>query len=106
MMNIENVEWHDGILRFVNLSEGGEVLVGCDVYENENSKNRVSVQFKCLGVTSFSGIIDFIVLNENGRAGNVNSGSFEVRGGFSILKIILSDGYLEVFAKKILLDGG
>lgn len=101
-MSIAKLEWHDGILEAINIAASGEVNISCSCYEVEDSKIRVVFCITCYEVVSMSNVIDFSALIDNRRSGNINNGRLGTPSkGVSVLKLFLTDGYVEIAAKKI-----
>lgn len=104
-MNINDMEWHDGLLREIHMLGSGEVLVICELYPDYASAARIPIRFQCSRVKSAASLIDFAALLDNQQAGNINNGCIETRpDGDSTLKIFLNDGYLEIIAAEIRID--
>ena len=104
-VDLNTLEWHDGTLDDVCIKGNGEVTVACYVYPTNDARVREKLAIRCVGVQSFMGTIDFNALLRNKFAGNINDGRFESpRRGIAVLKLFLSDGYIEVTAKKIVID--
>lgn len=101
-MNIENVEWHDGTLDSIHICGDGRISIVCYLYPSPDAKSRGKFVWNCSGVVSCSCTVDFIALLDNRKAGNINDGRFtSAKRGMSILKLFLSDGYIELAAKSI-----
>ena len=104
-MNNDELEWHDGVLDEMHVKGNGEINVTCYLYPSSNAKTRERYFLNCIGVTAFTSSIDVHALLQNKRAGNVNNGRIESpKRGDSVLKLFLSDGYIELAAKKITID--
>lgn len=106
-MNTDELEWHDGVLDDMHVKGDGEINVTLHLYPSTNAKVRERYFLSCVGVTAFSSSIDVHALLQNKRAGNINNGRIESpKKGVSVLKLFLSDGYVEIAAKKIAMDKG
>jgi hypothetical protein len=101
-MNTENAEWHDGTLDSIHIHGDGRISIVCHLYPSSDARSRVEFAWDCSGVVSYSCNVDFIALLDNRKSGNINCGRFKsVNRGASILKLFLSDGYVEIAAKSI-----
>lgn len=104
-MNTDELEWHDGVIDEMNFNGDGEINITCFLYPSGNAKTRERYSINCDGVTALSSSIDVYALLQNKRAGNINNGRIgSPRRGIWVLKLFLSDGYIELSAKKIAIN--
>jgi hypothetical protein len=101
-MSTENFEWHDGTLDSIQINGDGRISIACYLYPSSDAKSRAKFVWDCSGVVSCTCTVDFTALLENKSFGNINEGRFKsAKRGLSILKLFLSDGYVELAAKSI-----
>ena len=104
-MNDNELEWHDGVLDDMYVNGNGDIKFSLHLYPASAAKARVRYILNCNGVTSLSSSIDFYALVQNKRAGNINNGRIETsQMGVSVLKLFLSDGYIELTASKVTIE--
>lgn len=103
-MLFDNLNWHDGQLKRVNVSHGDKNIgkytleVEVSYYESDNSENRSSAVLKFENVQRLNLSCDFKELIDNLHAGNISNG---YQKGDGVYRIYLVDGYLEIFAQEV-----
>lgn len=103
-MNANVLEWHDGVFENLKIDSDGKIMLTCNLYSAAEAKSRRQYFFNCVGVVSFSSSIDFNALIDSKKAGNINNGRLEQKKRCAVLKLFLCDGYIEIAAKKIIVE--
>lgn len=99
---MDQIYWHDGILQKILIEGGGSIFIDCDLYPSDDVNVRARYIFECSSALSISSTVDFSALLDNKRSGNINNGRIATpRRGVANLKLFLTDGYIEINAKKI-----
>lgn len=101
-MDVYELEWHDGSIGDIHVEGNGAIHIVCDLYPSSTAKTREKFSLSCNGLVAFACTIDFLALLNNRKAGNINNGRIEsLSKSVSVLKLFLSDGYIQITAKKI-----
>ena len=103
-MNFEEIFWHDGIFSGLSIRENGETLIDCEVFPSLQSKQRERIRIILTGVSELSCTLDLASLLDNRNAGNIATGRVYVKNKKTfIMRLILSDGYLDIKASQLII---
>lgn len=105
-MALNELYWHDGVLRSMSFDAEGCLALNCDLYPLECSPERKTVILKFIDVKNFVVAIDVEMLCDNARAGNINNGHVYEMGARSRLKLFINDGYIDIVAAGITQEVG
>jgi len=98
-MNIDNLNWHDGVLIetsfYIDKKGQSKLVVIADFYSNEDSKKRSKYKISCEGVVKCNLSLDAVELRDNMFAGNISNGYLKTKTFW----LYFTDGVLEVTAQ-------
>lgn len=101
-LSMDELYFHDGILKEIKILGSGKVKILCDLYLSVSEKSRTRYRFECHEVKSFSSMVDVEALLENQKFGNINDGRLVLeQDGKTRFKLFLVDGYLEISAARV-----
>ena len=99
---IENLHWHDGIIRKLVLesdenSKASKIFIHASLIDDSTrSPNLAEIELEYISVSKFNAICDLVEIAENKEHGNIHD--FSIKG--NNLRIILFDGYIDISAKE------
>lgn len=113
MTNIENLNWHDGILEGITLALGAKIKVAKDlivdvsIYPTHDAKTRNFLQLHFKDVVCVLINCDLNELEDNKNAGNISNGYVkENNSGVMVFRLYLVDGYIEIIYGSVILTTG